>query len=398
MLLLTACSSSTPVATPDDGARTESDGASPSVAPDSGAPLAPPGDASADAGAAADGDAPAFVSVPGQPFPIEGYGAGTLGGWQAEHDVYHVISLADDGPGSLREGTRTSDAPRVILFDLDLDGDIVLAGPLVLPSNLTIDGRGRQITLRGKGFVIPGSDQIILTGFAIADVGPKTEDGVQIGHPTNGPSEFIVLDHLRFEQTGNGGDSVNVDEAISVIFGSRSITIAWCRFLRWEKVMLFGNGDATPAVDAAIRVTVHHNWAQACGRRHAQARYGVYDFYDNFWDDWRMFGWAWESPYREAFGAQAQDGARVLFENNLVRRDVHGYDVASQANDVTRCETGGVIDERGTWIAPDSTAPLAQHAGCPAITTPMVRPYAAKVDVAGAALRARLEMETGNAQ
>jgi len=396
VLLLTACSSSTPVATPDDGARTESDGASPSVAPDSGAPLAPPGDASADAGAAADGDAPAFVSVPGQPFPIEGYGAGTLGGWQAEHDVYHVISLADDGPGSLREGTRTSDAPRVILFDLD--GDIVLAGPLVLPSNLTIDGRGRQITLRGKGFVIPGSDQIILTGFAIADVGPKTEDGVQIGHPTNGPSEFIVLDHLRFEQTGNGGDSVNVDEAISVIFGSRSITIAWCRFLRWEKVMLFGNGDATPAVDAAIRVTVHHNWAQACGRRHAQARYGVYDFYDNFWDDWRMFGWAWESPYREAFGAQAQDGARVLFENNLVRRDVHGYDVASQANDVTRCETGGVIDERGTWIAPDSTAPLAQHAGCPAITTPMVRPYAAKVDVAGAALRARLEMETGNAQ
>jgi pectate lyase len=160
--------------------------------------------------------------------------------------------------------------------------------------------------------------------------------------------------------------------------------------------MLFGNGDATAAVDGAIRVTVHHNFAQACGRRHPQARYGIYDFYDNFWDDWRMFGWAWESPYRESFGAQAQDGAQILFENNVLRRDVHGFDLASQANEATRCETGGILDERGTWITPDSTAPLARGVGCPLLATPLVRPYAAKVDVADALLRARLEQQTGN--
>ena len=97
-------------------------------------------------------DAGADVSVPGQPFPSEGFGAGTLGGWQAGHDVYHVTSSADDGAGTLRQGTRTNDAPRVILFDLD--GDIALASPLVLPSNLTIDGRGRKVALRGKGLVI----------------------------------------------------------------------------------------------------------------------------------------------------------------------------------------------------------------------------------------------------
>ncbi len=205
-----------------------------------------------------------------------------------------------------------------------------------------------------------------------------------------------MLDHLSFEQTGDNGDSTNVDEAISVIFGSRFITIAWCRFLRWEKVMLFGNGDATAVVDSAIRVTVHHNWAQACGRRHPQARLGIYDFFDNFWDDWRMFGWFFESPYREAFGAQAEEGARILFENNLVRRMAHEYDLGSQANDATRCESGGIIDERGTWTTPDSTAPLAHGTGCPPVTTPMARSYAATVDAANAALRARLEQETGN--
>ena len=391
VLFAAACSSGAPPAR-DGGGGGEGEPSSPATY-DAAAPEAagPAEDAGHEAGDGA--SEAAVVAQPGQPFPIEGYGAGTLGGWQPGHDVYHVTTLADDGPGSLREGTRTSGAPRVVVFDRD--GDIVLGGPLVLPSNLTIDGRGRAITLRGKGFVIPGSDQIILTGFTIAGVGPKSEDGVQIGHPTNGPSEWIVLDHLRFEQTGNGGDSTNVDEAISVIFGSRFITIAWCRFLRWEKVMLFGNGDAAPGVDAAIRVTVHHNWAQACGRRHPQARYGVYDFFDNFWDDWRMFGWAWESPYREAFGAQAQDGAQILFENNLFRRDVHTYDLASQANDATRCESGGVIDERGTWVAPDSTAPLARGVGCPSVTAPLVRPYAAKVDTAGAALRTTLETQTG---
>ena len=42
-----------------------------------------------------------------------------------------------------------------------------------------------------------------------------------------------------------------------------------------------------------------------------------FDFYDNFWNDWRMFGWAFESPYRKAFGAQAQDGARLIVESQI---------------------------------------------------------------------------------
>jgi len=333
------------------------------------------------------------LSAPGEPFPIEGYGAGTLGGWQDGSAEVWVTSLDDAGPGTLREALASGGAPRVVRFAVD--GAIPLSGPLLVPSNISIDGRGRDVVLRGKGLVLGGADHVILVGFGLEDVGPDTEDGVQIGHPED-VAEHVVLDHLRFEQHGDGGDSKKVDEAISVVFGARDITIAWCRFVAWEKVMLFGNGDAPAALDGQIRVTVHHNWAHATGRRHPQARYGTYDFYNNFWDDWRMYGWLWEAPYRESFGAQAQDGARLRFEQNIVRRDPHPYDLLSQANDITRCESGGIIDALGTLVLPDSTAPLVSGTGCPTVFSPVLRPYPATVDPATSALRALLEAGTGD--
>ena len=356
----------------------------------------PPSDAggipSPEAAPAAKADAgPAWVA--GQPFAIEGYGASTKGGFVPGHAVVHVTTLADDGPGSLRAALAGPPGARVVLFDLG--GAIDLATPLLVPSNVTIDGRGHDIAIRKKGFVLGGSDEVIFTNLAIADVGPNSEDGIQIGSPTD-PAEHVVIDHVTFRQSGSGGDSKNVDEAISVVFGSRFITIAWCRFESWEKVMLFGNGDAPAAIDGEIRATVHHTYARATGRRHPQARFGIYDFYDNEWDDWRMYGWVWESPYRESFGTQAQDGARILFENNIARRAVHGFDTLSQANDVTRCESGGIIDERGTWIPSDSTAPLVRGVGCPLVITPLVRPYAATVEPADPKLRAKLESATGH--
>ena len=53
-------------------------------------------------------------------FPgAEGYGAYAVGGRNG--DVYHVTSLEDDGPGSLREAVRSATGPRTIVFDIDRD-------------------------------------------------------------------------------------------------------------------------------------------------------------------------------------------------------------------------------------------------------------------------------------
>lgn len=330
----------------------------------------------------------------GEPFPIVGFGAGTLGGFQEGHDVYHVTSLADDGEGTLREGLRSNNLPRVIVFDLD--GTITLAGALLVPSNITVDGRGRTVVVKGKGFVVPGSDQVILVNLALEDVIPDTEDGLQIGSAAPDPSENVVIDHVRFTQHGDNGNAKNTDEAISVVFGSRNITIAWCRFENWEKILLAGNGDAPAALDSQITLTWHHSYAYQTGRRHPQARYGRYHLFNNFLDDWRMYGSGILSPYPESFGSQIQDDGRMLLQGEMVRRHEHApYDWFSQANDASRCESGGDLLEYNTWVLPDSTAALKFGVGC-AKAEAFDPPYQVEPETPGQGLVDRILLYSGN--
>lgn len=338
-------------------------------------------------------DNSAYTPV-GEPFPIVGFGAATKGGWQEGHDVYHVTSLADSGPGTLREGLYTGNTPRIIVFDLD--GTIPLSAPLLVPSNITIDGRGRSVTVQGKGFVLPGSDEVIFINLALEDVGPDSEDGFQIGSAAPDPSENVVLDHVRMTQHGDNGNAKKVDEGISIIFGSRNITIAWCRFEKWEKVLLAGNGDAAASLDGKITLTWHHSYAWQTGRRHPQARYGKYHLFNNFWDDWYMYGSFMLAPYPESFGCQIQDHGRMLLEGMLYRRHEHGLnDTLSTANEATRCESSGDLLEYGTWVVPDSSATLKFGVGC-AQQQAFAPPYEIEPETAGPTLRDKLLVMTGN--
>jgi hypothetical protein len=101
------------------------------------------------------------------------------------------------------------------------------------------------------------------------------------------------------------------------------------------------------------------------------------------------------SPNRESFGAQSQEYARVRVENSFFKRAVHSKDTGSQANEATRCESNGMLDGVGLVTTSDSTAPLVFNSGCSGATG-WVRPYSVTLDPADAALRARLETQTGN--
>ncbi len=345
-----------------------------------------------DAGPSTDAGAPLDAGL-GPDFPIEGFGAATKGGWQPGYDEYFVTTLNDSGPGSLREGLNNPPGPRLVRFQVD--GTITLLSSLLVPSNITIDGRGHSITLTNRGLILAGSDEVIITNLAIVDVNLQSEDGLRIGDPTLGPSERVVVDHVTFRATGNNGDSSHVDEAMSVIFGSKDITLAWLRFENWEKVLLVGNGDASQMVDAAITISWHHSYFKGTGRRHPQARYGIVDLWDCFFDDWHMYDWLYLAPYRESFGAQSQDLARMRVEQSLFRRTPQLKDALSQANDATRCETNGTLDGVGLVTTSDSTAPLVFGAGCTG-STGWSRPYPVTLEPANATLRALLETLAGN--
>ncbi|MFF3489857.1 Ig-like domain-containing protein [Streptomyces sp. NPDC002795] len=148
-------------------------------------------------------------------FPgAEGGGRWATGG--RGKPVYEVTTLADSGPGSLRDAVSASD--RTIVFRVA--GNIELKGGLdILGSNLTIAGQ----TAPGDGICVIGNE-------------------TQINDQSN-----IVLRHLRFRGTDTLGTPIDtfgvegcknviidhcsfswgVDECCSV-YGNENVTLQWC--------------------------------------------------------------------------------------------------------------------------------------------------------------------------
>src|SRR5262245_15622940 len=122
--------------------------------------------------------------VPGaawaQSGPYEGFGAGTPGG--SREAVVRVTTLADAGPGSLRDAVSLG--WRTVVFDvagtIDLASAIHVGGPFVTIDGFTAPAPG--ITLRGGGLIVRGRDgahDVIIRGLRVRDA---AEDGIQIAY------------------------------------------------------------------------------------------------------------------------------------------------------------------------------------------------------------------------
>ncbi|GLT79266.1 hypothetical protein SLA2020_507600 [Shorea laevis] len=201
----------------------------------------------------------------------EGFGRSTIGGLHGP--LYHVTSLADDGPGSLRDGCRRKE-PLWIVFEVS--GTIQLSSYLNVSSYKTIDGRGQRVKLTGKGLRLKECEHVIVCNLEFEGGRGDDVDGIQI----KPKSKHIWIDRCSLRDYDDG--------LIDITRESTDITISRCHFSQHDKTMLIG-ADPSHVGDRCIRVTIHHCFFDGTRQRHPRVRYGKVHLYNNYTRNWGIY-------------------------------------------------------------------------------------------------------------
>jgi len=252
-----------------------------------------------------------------------GFGGQAAGGDPAL--IFTVNTLADSGPGSLRQALESTE-PWSIVFEVD--GLIYWEDPVQVRSNKTVDGRGSDITVDGT-WRLQDVHDVILSDLTLTrsihegeEACEQAGDAVTVrGSGGASPSDFSSHDlwfhHLDFR---NGGDGL-ID-----IRGGTQITISWSHFSDHKKVTLAWQDEAGLPTQG-MQVTWHHNHFDHTTVRNPRFHYGKAHYVNNFLDEW------WQS------GAASYDAAQFFSEANiyLAADDCVGIPQVSPCEDLNPC-------------------------------------------------------------
>lgn len=228
-------------------------------------------------------NAAAIPAFPG----AEGFGAYSRGGRGGR--VYHVTTLEDKGPGSLRDALDEEE-PRIIVFDvsgtIQLKKALWIEHPYVTIAGQTAPGEG--ICLRDSTFGVK-ADHVVVR-FLRARLGDQGTGGDAI---TLGSGHHIVIDHCSA--------SWSTDEALSSSTGAPvlgDLTVQWCFITEALNVKDHGFGSLIRGCHDA-RYSYHHNlYAHNRGRNPRPGNYDeenphdqdpnglLLDFRNNVMYDW----------------------------------------------------------------------------------------------------------------
>lgn len=231
----------------------------------------------------------AFEAQTGPPvFPgAEGFGTRTPAGRGGK--VIAVTSLADHGPGTLREALEQP-FPRTVVFRVG--GTIALEHPLHIPHPfVTVAGQtapGDGILIRNCALVIASHDVLIQhlrirTGNE-GKVNPDENDAIEIlGHGGRADgAHHVVLDHVSA--------SWSEDETVSLWEGAHDVTLSWCVISEALDQSRHHKGHHSAGLligDASWNVTVHHCLLAHNGFRNPLITGGgTHDIVNNVIYDW----------------------------------------------------------------------------------------------------------------
>lgn len=201
----------------------------------------------------------------------EGFGHSSIGGLNG--NIYHVTSLADDGPGTLREGCRKSE-PLWIVFDVS--GTITLSSYCRVHSYKTIDGRGQCVRITGKGLQLKQCEHVIICNLILDGGRGHDIDGIQMKPNV----KHVWVDRCSISDFDDG--------CIDITRESTDITVSRCHFSKHDKTMLIG-ADPKHVADRCIRVTIHHCFFDGTKQRHPRLRFGKVHLYNNYTRGWTVY-------------------------------------------------------------------------------------------------------------
>lgn len=229
----------------------------------------------------------------------EGYGAKTTGGLGGK--FIEVTSDKDKGPGTLRAAlAQAKKGPTWIRFASDMT--IVLDSQLRVPSNTTIDGRGKRVALIDDGLGVYGVQNVILTHLTIDGRLNRLTQAVNVANN----SRDVWVDHMDLSRMS--------DRLLNVKNGSTDVTISWTKFHNSNKVMLLNNITSKDLFhnydrDSIARVTLHHNYFFNTVQRNPRAQFGTFHLFNNLVENWDFYGMSFSLE------------AKALVEGNIFSND-----------------------------------------------------------------------------
>ena len=228
-------------------------------------------------------DAASIPAFPG----AEGFGAYARGGRGGR--VYHVTTLADSGPGSLREAVD-AEGPRIVVFDVSgtihLKKTLDVENPFITIAGQTAPGDG--ICLRDATLAV-GTDHVVIRFLRcrLGDEG-KGGDAISIGE-----GHHIIVDHCSA--------SWSLDEVLSSSTSRpvlSELSVQWCFITEALNPQNHGFGSLIRGCHG-VRYSYHHNlYAHNRGRNPRPGNYDnpnthdkdpnglLLDFRDNVIYDW----------------------------------------------------------------------------------------------------------------
>jgi pectate lyase len=229
-------------------------------------------------------------------FQPEGFGANSRGGEGGR--VITVTSLADDGPGSLREALTAED-PRIVEFAVE--GVIELRSRIRVSSGrVTVDGStapGQGITLMNHGIQFVGDcDDIIVRHLRVRVLeGGESGDCLLFWGVDGGTVERVLVDHCSLMWA--------TDEVLNTWGQVRDLTCQWTIIAEGQSEADHPKGFHSMgwlSGNKSDRITIHHCLFAHNADRNPLISGGVYDLVNNV-----IYNWGNNNASKIAQGAHA---------------------------------------------------------------------------------------------